>query len=106
MAKAGRRAGADFATADADLRPASVVPLLGYPDRMIERLQWVDETLDFASLMVGQGMHVVWIRPARLARSQPCLTETHRRSYALPSNDVSFRTPAECTVRTQSVRQS
>jgi hypothetical protein len=38
MAKAGRRARAAFATADADLQPASVVPLLAHPDRMIERL--------------------------------------------------------------------
>jgi hypothetical protein len=52
MAKAGRRAQADFATADGDLRSASVAPLLGHPDRMIERLQWMTDTLDFAILIV------------------------------------------------------
>jgi hypothetical protein len=33
MAKAGRRARAYFATADDDLRSASVALLLGHPDR-------------------------------------------------------------------------
>lgn len=51
MAKAGRRARADFATADDDLRSAPVALLLGHPDRMIERLQW---------------MTIRWISPALL----------------------------------------
>jgi hypothetical protein len=42
MAKAGRRVRADFATADEDLRSASVAPLLGHPDRRIGRPQWMD----------------------------------------------------------------
>lgn len=73
MAKAGRRARADFATADADLRSAPVAPLLGHPDRMIERLQWMTDTLDFASLIVGHGVRLVWLdqhglREARATR--------------------------------------
>jgi hypothetical protein len=42
MAKVGRRARAEFDTADADLRSTSVAPLLNHPDRMIERPQWMD----------------------------------------------------------------
>jgi hypothetical protein len=40
--------------ADDELRSASVTPLLGHPDRMIEWLQWMTETLDFASF-IGAG---------------------------------------------------
>jgi hypothetical protein len=65
MAKAGRRAQADFATADDELRSASVAPLLGHPHRMIEQLQWMSDTLDFAILIVGHGVRSIWVRPAQ-----------------------------------------